>query len=303
MRIPSSANTAPAAGISAANSGHIACARSITAVVGGEGVRQHVRQARAARAANSVPTTTDQPIIRTDAARAPSGSPAPSIRPTSTCPAIAIASSTSARKMKSWNAIWCAPSDGAPTRASTAEATRNDASSARRAHRDLAADLHQRADAVEPRRLPARRARLHPHERAAHPGLGDHRAPRRAREPPVEAVDEQQLEHDVDRVRGDEDQQRRAQVRHPAQVALAGRGEHEERRAERRDPQVQHGAVEDLPLGAHQLRDRPREQEREQREHDADREPEPQRLRAERRRLLLAARRRAGARRARSSRR
>ena len=32
--------------------------------------------------------------------------------------------------MKSWNAIWCAPSEAAPTRASTAEATRNEASSA-----------------------------------------------------------------------------------------------------------------------------------------------------------------------------
>ena len=42
-------------------------------------------------------------------------------------------------------------------------------------------------------------------------------------------------------------------------------------------------AVEDLALGAHQLRDRPRERQRQQREHDADAEPQPQRLGAERR--------------------
>ena len=52
------------------------------------------------------------------------------MRPTITCPAIAIASSTSARKTHSWNAIWCAPSDAAPIRASTAEPTRNEPVSA-----------------------------------------------------------------------------------------------------------------------------------------------------------------------------
>ena len=63
-------------------------------------------------------TASDQPDHppRGGAAR-PSPSPAPSIRPTSTWPAIAIASSTSARKMNSWKAIWWAPSDAAPMRA------------------------------------------------------------------------------------------------------------------------------------------------------------------------------------------
>ena len=46
------------------------------------------------------------------------------------CAAIASASSTSARKTNSWNAIWCAPRLAGPTRASTAEATRNAPSSA-----------------------------------------------------------------------------------------------------------------------------------------------------------------------------
>ena len=36
----------------------------------------------------------------------------------------------SARNTNSWNAIWCAASESSPTRASTAEATRNEPSSA-----------------------------------------------------------------------------------------------------------------------------------------------------------------------------
>ena len=69
-------------------------------------------------------------MIRTEAARAPAASPAPSIPPTITCAAIASASSTSARNTNSWKAIWCAPSAAELTRASTAEATRKEPSSA-----------------------------------------------------------------------------------------------------------------------------------------------------------------------------
>ena len=63
-------------------------------------------------------------------ARARPRRPRPSVRPTMICAAMATASSTSARKTKSWKAIWWAASDGAPTRASTAEATRKEPSSA-----------------------------------------------------------------------------------------------------------------------------------------------------------------------------
>src|SRR5579875_3055043 len=59
--------------------------------------------ARGARsAAKSAPTATDQASIRRAAAYAPAASPAPSSLPTSTCAAIAIASSARARKRKSW---------------------------------------------------------------------------------------------------------------------------------------------------------------------------------------------------------
>ena len=129
IRIPSSANTAPLAGIISANSHQISCARSITAgsLVKARGIRS---PKASSSTPNAAPAATDQPIIRTAAARAPEASPPPSIRPTMTWPAMASASSTSARKTKSWKAIWCAPSDAGPTRASTAEATRKEPSSA-----------------------------------------------------------------------------------------------------------------------------------------------------------------------------
>ena len=54
----------------------------------------------------------------------------------------------------------------------------------------------------------------------AHPKLRDRRPPRRALDPPAEAVHEQHLEDDVHDVRRDEDDERRPQVRDPSQVAL-----------------------------------------------------------------------------------
>ncbi len=71
-------------------------------------------------------------------------------------------------------------------------------------------------------------------ERDPHPGLRDHGAPRRPVEAPVEAVDEQHLEHDVHDVRGDDDHERRAQVADAAQPALAGERDQRARDAERR---------------------------------------------------------------------
>ena len=156
------------------------------------------------------------------------------------------------------------------------------------AHRDLGPDADQRAHAGQQRRLEPGAA-LHLHEGEAHAGLGDHRAPRRAGEAPAEAVDEQHLEHHVDRVRGDEDDQRRAQVADAAQEALAGGGDHEERRADRGDPQVQHGAVGDLVLAAHQPHGAGRQHEGGDEQHEAEEERQPERLRAEEGGLAVAA--------------
>ena len=84
--------------------------------------------------------------------------------------------------------------------------------------------------------------------------------------------------------------QRGAQVADPAQEALAGAGEHEERRAERGDPQVGRRAVGDLALAAHQRRERRASATASDEQRDADASAEPQRLRAEPRRLARLAR-------------
>ena len=69
------------------------------------------------------PAASDSSSIRRAAAKASSASPAPSARPTITWPAMAMASSTSARKPKSWKAIWWAATVAAPMRAQTAVAS------------------------------------------------------------------------------------------------------------------------------------------------------------------------------------
>ena len=78
-----------------------------------------------------------------------------------------------------------------------------------------------------------------------------------------------------------------AEVADAAQVALAGAREHERRRAERRDAQVRHRAVEHLALRAHQHRERLRRAPAiEHDQHRADDQRQPLRLRAEPRRLV-----------------
>ena len=147
-----------------------------------------------------------------------------------------------------------------------------------------------------------RRARLEPHarltgreppqhdrdERRPHPELCNRGSPRRALDPPVEAVDEEELENDVRDVAGDEDDERRPQVGDAAEVAL--RSEREERggEADGRDAEVRDGVVGRLPVAAHE-RDELRRERRQQRgDGDAERDREPYRLRAEPpRRLLL----------------
>ena len=91
----------------------------------GEDPRQRRRRREHQRreAKPSADRQRDHPRARGEGAVRP---PAPSIRPTITWPAIAIASSTSARKIQSWNAIWCAPIAASPKRAATAPATTNE---------------------------------------------------------------------------------------------------------------------------------------------------------------------------------
>ena len=134
-------------------------------------------------------------------------------------------------------------------------------------------------------------------ERGAHPELRDDGAQRRAVQAPAEAVDEQQLEHDVDDVGDDDDAQRRAQVADAAQVALAGERDQRARQAERADAQVAGGEVGDLAVAADQRHQRRGEAATHARvSTSADAERQPQRLRGDLARARVLARRRAAAR-------
>ena len=120
------------------------------------------------------------------------------------------------------------------------------------------------------------RAEEDPGECRAHAGLRDRGSGRRARDAPVEAVDEEELEHEVHGVAGNHDHEREAQVRDPAQVALPGEGDEHERQPDRRDAQVGDGEVAGLAAAAHRRGDRRggRGGDDQQGEPDPEREPE-----------------------------
>ena len=199
------------------------------------------------------------------------------------CPAIATASRTSARKIQSWNAIWCAAIEASPKRVATAPARTNESiSDVVRTKIHFPSESTRRASASRTARL----ARLEPpqhddDERRAHPQLRDRRPPRRPRDPPVEAVDEEQLEEDVRDVAGDEDDERRAQVGDAAEVALRPECEERGREPDRGDAQVRDGEVRRLALSAHERDELRRERGHQRRDRDAEGEREPDRLRAE----------------------
>ena len=76
------------------------------------------------------------------------------------CPAIATASSTSARKIQSWNAIWCAAIDASPKRVATAPArTKESMSAVVRMKIHLPSDSTRRASASRTRASPGARRR------------------------------------------------------------------------------------------------------------------------------------------------
>ena len=199
------------------------------------------------------------------------------------CPAIAIASSTSARKIQSWNEIWNAPSSASPKRATTAPASRKAAISDAVRDEEELPDRDQAASERDDRRqvVPADVTDDEPDEAGAHARLRDRGPPGGALDPPVEAVDEEQLEDDVEEVAEDDQDERRAQLRDAAQVPLAAEREEERRDADRDDAEVRRRLVGRLPLDADERGDRPREERDRHGEHDADAEREPQRLRPE----------------------
>src|SRR5919109_4966858 len=125
---------------------------------------------------------------------------------------------------------------------------------------DLAADAGQRPHPLE--RRPARVCRWgeqRAHECSAHPELGDHSRPRRARQPPPEPVDEQEVQRHVRRVGGHHDDERGPEVGHPPQPALPSERDQRKRQADRADSQVHHRQLAGVPLAAHQIDERHRE--------------------------------------------
>ena len=113
-------------------------------------------------------------------------------------------------------------------------------------------------------------------EGRGHGELGDERAEGRPGDAESGRIDQQQVEHDVERVAGDHDDERGAGVLQAAQHA--GRREHEQQRdgAEERDAQVGRRRVGHLRRGAEEAHQRLGEQHPRDGDHgaDADREPE-----------------------------
>ena len=134
------------------------------------------------------------------------------------------------------------------------------------------------------------RAAIDDDERRAHPELRDRRSPRRALDPPVEAVDE-----DAPRARGSTTfpaMRTTSGVRRsatPRRYPCAAEREERGREADRGDPQVRDGVVRGLALAAHERDELLGEHGDERRDGDAEREREPDRLRAEPSRGLLLA--------------
>ena len=89
-----------------------------------------------------------------------------------------------------------------------------------------------------------------PDETDTHARLRDRGPPGRAFDPPVEAVDEEHLEHHVERVPEHDQHKRRAKLRDASQISLPAEGEEERRHADRHDPQVGRRVLGRLPLDA-----------------------------------------------------
>ena len=205
-------------------------------------------------------------------------------------PAMATESRTSARKIQSWNATWCAAIEASPKRVATAPARTNESMSA---VVRMKIHLPEREDATRERDpqgcLAGRQPPQHDDdERSAHTDLRDRRPPSRSGDPPVEAVDEQHLEDDVRDVPGDEDDEGRAKVCNAPQVPLRAECEERSREADRRDAEILDGIVRRLSLAAHEVDELRSENGDEPRDRNAECKREPHRLRAEPpRRLLL----------------
>ena len=192
----------------------------------------------------------------------PTTSPAPSARPVIAWAAMAIASSTNDRKPHRviaswWVAIWSAapPDPSATAYVVTSSAARSVRVRTTRATPARAAARTPGTSGLSGRAVPAGAADDDRDQRGRRGHLRDHRPPGGAGDSqtfeagPVDrpgAVHEEHVEHDVEGVAADGDDQRRPGVLETAQDT--GRGEHDQQRhhAEEGDPQVRRGVPGDL---------------------------------------------------------
>ncbi len=123
----------------------------------------------------------------------------------------------------------------------------------------------------------------------AHRGLRDRRPRSRARDAPVEDVDEDDLEDEIQQVREDDDLERPAEVRDAAEVALARESDERGGQSDRRDPEVRERVVARLAVAAEAREQRLGDDLAGHEQDEPDAERGPQRLRRDAGRFVAAA--------------
>ena len=281
IRIPSSANTAPASGCIRTNIGH---SFAVCASTAGSSVkaRGSACESGSSTSANTAPTTTDQPIIRTAASYAASGIAR------AECPSDDHLSRDRDRveDQREEDEELVRDLVRAELRVADARQHRRGDEERRvqrnRPHEDLPADADHRPHLLEARPLRRRvRTQQLDDERDAHPELRDRGARSRSGDPPVEHVDEHDLEDEIHGVRDHDDHQRPAEIRDAAEVALARERDDRRREPDRGDAEVDERVVPRLAVAAERAQERLRGRLADDEQHRADRERRPQRLRRE----------------------
>src|SRR3954451_3277679 len=106
----------------------------------------------------------------------------------------------------------------------------------------------------------------------------------------MEDVDEDELEDEIEQVRGDDDLERPAQIRDAAQIALAREGDERRRQAHRRDPEVGEREVAGPAVAAEAREERLGDDLAADEQNEPDAEGGPERLRGDPGGFVLSAR-------------
>ena len=152
-----------------------------------------------------------------------------------------------------------------------------------RADEDLAPDPHHRLHFAPARAARGRvRAEQFDDERDSHSRLRDRGSRGRAGNPPVEDVDEEELEDEIREVRDDDDLEWPPQVRDAAEVALARERDERGWKADRGDPEIRQRVVARGAVPTEPAEERPADDlaADEERESNPERRPEGLRRKA-----------------------